>query len=57
MIGTGFGPYIYGRSFDIHGDYSLMLNISIGLLLLAIVLLTFLAPYDRYINAKQELAR
>jgi MFS family permease len=57
MIGTGFGPFIYGRSFDIHGDYSLMLNISIGLLVLSIILLAFLAPYDRYINAKRELAR
>jgi MFS family permease len=56
MLGTGFGPYIYGRSFDIHGDYSLMLYISIGLLVLSIVLLAFLAPYDKYIKAKRELA-
>lgn len=56
MLGTGFGPYIYGRSFDIHGNYSLMLNVSIGLLLLCIGLLAFLVPYDRYINAKQALA-
>jgi MFS family permease len=56
MMGTGFGPFIFGRSFDIHGDYILMLNVSIGLLVFAIVLLAFLAPYDRYINAKQALA-
>lgn len=50
MLGTGFGPYIFGRSFDIRGNYSLMLNVCIVLLLIAIGLLAFLAPYDRYMK-------
>jgi len=50
MLGTGFGPYAFGRSFDIHGNYSSMLTVCIVLLLTAIGLLAFLAPYDRYIK-------
>ena len=50
MLGTGFGPYVFGRSFDTHGNYSLMLNLCIALLVVAIGLLAFLAPYDRYLK-------
>jgi predicted MFS family arabinose efflux permease len=50
MLGTGLGPYVFGLSYDTHGDYSMMLNISIGLLFAAIGLLAFLAPYDRYLK-------
>ncbi len=50
MLGTGLGPYVFGRSYDTHGDYSMMLNMSIGLLFAAIGLLAFLAPYDRYLK-------
>jgi MFS family permease len=50
MLGTGFGPYVFGSSFDIRGNYSLMLNTCIVLLMIAIGLLAFLAPYDRYMK-------
>ena len=50
MLGTGIGPYVFGRSFDLRGDYSLMLNVTIVMLLIAIGLLFFLAPYDRYMK-------
>jgi MFS family permease len=53
MLGTGFGPYVFGRSFDTRGNYSLMLSVCIALLLIAIVLLAFLAPYDRYLKNDQ----
>ena len=50
MLGTGLGPYAFGRSFDAYGNYLLMLNVCVGLLCLAIGLLALLAPYDRYLK-------
>ena len=48
MLGTGLGPFIFGRSFDLHGDYSFILNVGIVAMLLAIFLCAFLAPYNKY---------
>ena len=48
MLGTGLGPFIFGRSFDLHGDYSFILNVGIMAMLLAIFLCAFLAPYNKY---------
>lgn len=48
MTGTSLGPYIMGRSFDIHGNYIPILQVCLALLALATVLFAFLGRYDRY---------
>ncbi len=54
MTGTSLGPYIMGRSFDIHGNYIPILQTSLALLALATVLFAFLGRYDQlHINQRQ----
>ena len=48
MTGTSLGPYIMGRSFDIHGNYIPILQVCLALLALATVLFMFLGRYDQY---------
>lgn len=50
ILGTGAGPAIFGRSFVANGDYTQIHYISIGVMLIAIVLFSFLAPYDRHLK-------
>jgi len=54
MLGTGVGPAVFGRSFVLHGDYTQIHYISIGLMISAITLFAFLAPYDRYLEQTGE---
>ncbi len=49
ILGTGAGPAFFGRSFVANGDYAQIHFISVGLMISAIVLFAFLAPYDRYL--------
>ena len=53
MTGTSLGPYIMGRSFDIHGNYIPILQVCLGLLALATVLFAFLGRYDQYTSRKR----
>ena len=48
MTGTSLGPYIMGRSFDIHGNYIPILQVCLALLALATVLFAFLGRYDQF---------
>ena len=50
MMGTGVGPFVFGAAFDTYGNYSNILILSAGLLLLCIVSLNFFAPYNRYLD-------
>ena len=52
MTGTSLGPYIMGRSFDIHGNYIPILQVCLALLALATILFAFLGRYDRYTSRK-----
>lgn len=54
ILGTGAGPAVFGRSFVSYGDYTQIHYISIGVMISAIVLFAFLAPYDRYLKAYKE---
>ena len=53
MTGTSLGPYIMGRSFDIHGNYIPILQVCLGLLALATVLFAFLGSYDQFTRRKK----
>ena len=54
ILGTGAGPAIFGRSFVEHGNYLQIHFISFGLMISAIVLFTFLAPYDKHLAASEK---
>jgi sugar phosphate permease len=54
ILGTGAGPAVFGRSFVTYGDYTQIHYISIGVMISAIILFAFLAPYDRYLKANNE---
>lgn len=54
MLGTGMGPALFGQAFDLHGNYIQIHYISIALMISAIILLVFLAPYDQYLKAHKE---
>ena len=53
MTGTSLGPYIMGRSFDIHGNYIPILQVCLALLALATVLFAFLGRYDQFTHRKK----
>ena len=53
MTGTSLGPYIMGRSFDIHGNYIPILQVCLALLALATVLFAFLGSYDQFTRKKK----
>ena len=54
MTGTSLGPYIMGRSFDIHGNYIPILQVCLALLALATVLFAFLGSYDQFTAKKRR---
>ena len=51
ILGTGAGPAMFGRSFVEHGNYLQIHFISFGLMISAIILFAFLAPYDRHLGS------
>ena len=53
MTGTSLGPYIMGRSFDIHGNYIPILQVCLGLLALSTLLFAFLGRYDQFTSKKR----
>ncbi|NKB35703.1 MAG: MFS transporter [Gammaproteobacteria bacterium] len=55
ILGSGAGPAFFGRSFVANGDYTQIHFISFGLMISAIVLFAFLAPYDRYLATGKEI--
>jgi MFS family permease len=50
ILGTGAGPAVFGRSFVVHGDYTQIHYISIGVMVSAIILFAKLAPYDEHLK-------
>jgi len=50
ILGTGAGPAVFGRSFVVHGDYTQIHYISIGVMVSAIILFAKLAPYDQHLK-------
>ena len=55
MTGTSFGPYLMGRSFDIHGNYIPILQVCLVLMALATILLAFLGRYDQFTSRKSNV--
>ena len=53
MTGTSLGPYIMGRSFDIHGNYIPILQVCLALLALSTLLFAFLGRYDQFTSKKR----
>lgn len=50
ILGTGTGPAVFGYLYDSQGNYEFIQYVSLGLMVSAIVLFVFLAPYDRYLK-------
>lgn len=50
MLGTGFGPAVFGFAFDTYGNYTNILVFSSILLVLCISLFAFFVPYDSYLD-------
>jgi nitrate/nitrite transporter NarK len=44
-VGTGLGPFLMGKAFDLTGSYDLALTGFEAVILLSIVLMIFLPPY------------
>lgn len=51
LLGTGLGPFVLGKSFDLTGNYDVALLICASLIGLVTILFTFLSPYDKYLSA------
>ena len=53
MTGASLGPYMLGRSYDIHGNYIPIFQVCLGLLALATVLFAFFGSYDQFTRKKR----
>jgi MFS family permease len=48
LLGSGLGPFVIGRAFDLSGSYAGILHVCLLLLAVAAALFSFFGPYDQY---------